>query len=93
MTEILVKKIQTDPEVVCEVIIKEGASSTKHQVHVPGNLYHKLTKGNASEEECVRASFAFLLDRENKESILSRFDLPVISQYFPEFEKEFKNYL
>ena len=30
----------------------------------------------------------FLLEREPKESILSRFDLPIISRYFPEYEEE-----
>ena len=35
----------------------------------------------------------FLLDREPKESILSRFDVTVISRYFPEFERELPRYL
>ena len=36
--------------------------------------------------ELIKKSFAFLLDRESKESILASFDLTVISRYFPEFE-------
>ena len=36
----------------------------------------------------VEASFAFLLERETKESILREFDLPVIGRYFPEYEPE-----
>ena len=40
-----------------------------------------------SAEELVRRSFEFLLEREPKESILSRFDLTVISRYFPEYER------
>ena len=35
----------------------------------------------------------FLLDREPKESILGRFDVTVISRYFPEFERELPHYL
>jgi hypothetical protein len=35
----------------------------------------------------------FLLDRKPKESVLSRFDLTVISRYFPEFERELPRYL
>jgi hypothetical protein len=33
-----------------------------------------------------------LLDREAKESILQRFDVTVISRYFPEFERELPRY-
>ena len=35
----------------------------------------------------------FLLDREPKECILGRFDVTVISRYFPEFERELRRYL
>jgi hypothetical protein len=44
-------------------------------------------------EDCVEAAFRFLLDREPNESILSRFDVTVISRYFPEFERELPRYL
>jgi hypothetical protein len=36
----------------------------------------------------VGASFAFLLERELKESILRDFDLNVIPRYFPDYERE-----
>jgi hypothetical protein len=35
----------------------------------------------------VRDCFAFLLEREPTESILSSFDVGVIGRYFPEFER------
>ena len=41
----------------------------------------------------MRRSFEFLLEREAKESILSRFDLPLIGRYFPEYEKEIRKRL
>ena len=77
----------------CRVTVREGVSQTTHQVGVPEDLYQKLTQGKISKAECVRTAFRFLLDRESKESILSKFDLPVISRYFPEFEREFSKYL
>jgi hypothetical protein len=49
--------------------------------------------GGATPERTVEAAFRFLLDREPKESILSRFDLSVIARYFPEFERELRRYL
>ena len=45
------------------------------------------------EEELVRASFAFLLDREPATSILTRFSLDVIGRYFPEYTSELRDYL
>jgi len=38
--------------------------------------------------DLVEASFAFLLEREPKESILRDFDLIVIGRYFPQYEQE-----
>ena len=38
-------------------------------------------------EQLVEESFDFLLQREPKESILSEFDLSVISRYFPDYER------
>ena len=48
---------------------------------------------NGKLERCVEAAFHFLLDREPKESILARFDISVVSHYFPEFEHELPRYL
>ena len=41
----------------------------------------------------LAASFRFLLAREPKESILSRFELPVIERYFPEYPEEIRGRL
>jgi len=76
-----------------DVKVTEGSTSRSYRVKVPEGMYQKLTGGKISKSECVKASFRFLLERESKESILSTFELPVISRYFPEFEREFKSYL
>jgi hypothetical protein len=52
--------------------------------------HKKLSGGKASPEDLIKLSFEFLLEREPKESILSRFELPVIARYFPEYEREIK---
>ena len=77
----------------CEVTVKEGGSEASYTVTVQEPLYQKLTGGKISKSECVKTAFRFLLDRESKESILRRFDLSVISRYFPEFESKFSGYL
>ena len=63
-------------------------STTQHEVHVSDDFYRSLTEGKISHENLIKASFEFLLERESNNSILSQFDLKVISHYFPEYEKE-----
>ena len=38
----------------------------------------------------MAASFAFLLEREPRESILRQFELPVIERYFPGYEAQIR---
>jgi hypothetical protein len=56
-------------------------------------MAHSLGVADLPEEELVRASFAFLLDREPAGSILPRFSLDIISRYFPEYPTELRQYL
>ena len=44
-------------------------------------------------ERVVEESFRFLLEREPKEAILTRFELPVIARYFPEYPAEIRSRL
>ncbi len=73
-----------------EVTISEGDTKTIHIVTLDEKYYEELTQKRISKEELIKKSFEFLLQRETKESILSRFDLRIISNYFPEFEEEIK---
>jgi hypothetical protein len=66
------------------VIVEEGTSATSHAVTVWPSDIERYAPG-ADPERLLEASFRFLLTREPKESILRRFDLAVIEQYFPEF--------
>jgi hypothetical protein len=52
------------------------------------DAYERLTGALRPPEELVRKSFEFLLEREPKESILSHFDITVISRYFPDYEED-----
>jgi hypothetical protein len=76
-----------------EVLVREGNGETRHQVTISQETCGRLTAGEHTPERCLEAAFRFLLDREPKESILSRFDVTVISRYFPEFEQELPRYL
>jgi len=76
-----------------DVTVQEGSSQTRHHVTMKDSTYRKLASQEASPERVIEAAFEFLLDREPKESILSSFDVTVISRYFPSFEKEIASYL
>jgi hypothetical protein len=76
-----------------EVVVREGKGETRHDVTMAQETSDRLTVGKHTPERCLEAAFRFLLDREPKESILSRFDVTVISRYFPEFERELPLYL
>ena len=76
-----------------EVVVREGKGETRHRVTMSRDTCERLTAGAHTPERCLEAAFAFLLEREPKESILGRFDATVISRYFPEFEQELPRYL
>jgi hypothetical protein len=72
----------------CRVTVGGRGPATTHEVVVSSADLARLAPGAADPEDLVRRSFAFLLARESKESILRRFDLMVIGRYFPEYERE-----
>jgi hypothetical protein len=74
----------------CRVTVREAAGRTSHEVGVTVTDLAGLAPGAAAPDDLVRRSFVFLLAREPKESILGRFDLPVIGRYFPEYEREIR---
>ncbi len=69
------------------VTVEEGTSKTRHTVTLDEKYYQQLTKGKITKEQLISKSFEFLLKREPKESILSQFNLKVISRYFSEYER------
>jgi len=75
------------------VRVIETGSESIHQVTLDPKDYARLAVPTSDPEDLIRESFQFLLEREPKESILSRFDLSVISRYFPEYEREIKKRL
>jgi len=74
-------------------VIVEGLTTTTHRVTLTHLYYQKLTNNQVTPEMLVEKSFEFLLDRETNTSILSRFDLPIIERYFPEYEETIKTML
>jgi hypothetical protein len=75
------------------VRVIEGRSETAHIVTLQPGDHQRLTGGRARPEELLKRSFEFLLEREPKELILARFELPIIARYFPEYEREIQRRL
>jgi hypothetical protein len=69
---------------IYDVVVDDGHGTTTYEVTVwPSDLARYAP--DATPEQLIEASFVFLLEREPKEAILRRFELPVIERYFPEY--------
>lgn len=82
--------VETIAEDTFRITVTEGRGQSHHVITLNPAYYRKLTAGKISAEELVRRSFEFLLEHEPKDSILAKFDLPVIGRYFPEYETEIR---
>ena len=86
--ELLITELSKDK---FEITVKAD-QLTKHIVSVTDQMLLKLTNNKTSKEELLNFSFNFLLEREPNTSILSKFDIIVISKYFPEYISKVENY-
>lgn len=74
------------------VTVQDGGTRTAHAVTVwPSDVERYAPE--ASPEALIEASFEFLLDREPQQAILSRFELPLIERYFPDYPSAISAYL
>jgi hypothetical protein len=65
--------------------VRDEGSVTRHRVSVSRGELERFGRAGEAPESLVRRSMAFLLERESKESIMRRFDLTVITRFFPEY--------
>jgi hypothetical protein len=65
-------------------------TETNHQVTISDNFITEYQIKNLTKKEIIEQSFIFLLQREPNTSILRKFDIKVIANYFPEYKKLFK---
>ena len=88
-----VTRVGTGDPLEFDVTIDGGEGKTQHRVTMSRETYGRVSEGGQTPENCVEATFLFLLDREPKEAILEQFDIILVSRYFPEFEKELPEYM
>ena len=86
--ELLITELSMDE---FEITVKAD-QLTKHVVTVTDQMLLNLTNNKISKKELLNFSFNFLLEREANTSILSKFDIIVISKYFPEYISKVENY-
>ena len=65
-------------------------SSTEHIVLLNDHFHQNISNNKLTKSELITNSFEFLLERESNQSILKKFNLEVIGQYFPEYIDEIK---
>ena len=65
-------------------------ASTVHIVLLNDRFHLDVSNNKLTKTELITKSFEFLLKRESNQSILKKFNLEVISQYFPEYFDEIK---
>ncbi len=93
-TETSVERLGQGEPLTFAVRLHDASGESRHRVTMQRATWERLRGASeASPEDVVRAAFAFLLEREPKESILGRFDVEVIPRYFPEFEERLPSYL
>lgn len=85
---IAIKKLSDD---VFEVTVVE-ISTTAHTVTISDQSLNDLTDKKVTKTQLLEFSFNFLLDREPNTSILSSFDINVISRYFPNYRDEVRRW-
>lgn len=78
---------------LCTVRVGDDSGTTTHRVSISADDLARLAPSGVTAERLAEASFAFLLEREARESILREFDLAVIGRYFPEYEGEIRRQL
>ena len=65
-------------------------STTEHIVLLNDRFHQDVSNNKLTKTELITYSFKFLLERESNQSILKKFNLEIISQYFPEYIDEIK---
>ena len=73
-----------------EVIDKE---TTFHKVIISDEIHQNLTSGEVSKTQLLKKSFEFLLEREPNTSILTNFEIQLISNYFSDYENYIRSWI
>ena len=76
---------------VFQVTVADSMTTT-HEVTVTDQSLTDLTENKMTKTQLLKFSFNFLLDREPNTSILSSFDINVISKYFSDYRDKVRRW-
>lgn len=76
----------------CSVVVGDDSGATQHEVLVDRETLEDIAP-TATPELLVAESFAFLLEREPRESIMREFELPIIGRFFADYPDEIRRRL
>ena len=85
---ISIKKQTND---VFQVTVADSMTTT-HEVTVTDQSLCDLTDDKVTKMQLLKFSFKFLLEREPNTSILSSFDINVISKYFSDYRDKVRRW-
>ena len=85
---ISIKQLNDD---VFEITVAD-TSTTTHTVTVTDQSLSDFALNNVTKTQLLKFSFRFLLERETNTSILSSFDINVISRYFSDYRDEVRRW-
>ena len=91
--KVTVEQIHDGDPMAFAVVVENRGRESHHRVSMAQASYEKYTGGKVSPTDCIRAAFRFLLERESPDQILASFDINAIQMYFPNFERDFPDYL
>ena len=74
------------------VVTVADSITTTHTATVTDQSLSDLSDSNVTKTQLLEFSFRFLLEREPNTSILSSFDINVISRYFSDYKDEVRRW-
>lgn len=75
------------------VELGHGDNLVEYHVDVDRDYWTKLTGRHIEPAQLIEATFKFLLEKEQKEMIMKKFNLSDVNQFFPQYEYEIKRTL
>lgn len=89
--QIVVEQLEEEPWVFAVGLREADENLGDYLVMMNEDEYMTYGQG-ADPQEVVRATFRFLLEREDPEMIMDRFHLREVLQHYPEYSEQVENY-
>ena len=90
---IFVKKIDDlGDRWLIEAAVSMGTDRVEYRITLPKDYWQKITGGKVQPAKLIEETFKFLLKHEPKETILRKFHLSQVKDFYPDYENEMMRY-